>query len=59
MLGLCCCLGFSLAVLRRSDSPVVVPGLLSVGASFLLSSTGPAVHRLQQLRLLVSRAQTQ
>ena len=38
MLGLCCCLGFSLAVASRDYSPVAAHGLLPGAASFGVES---------------------
>ena len=35
VLGLCCCMGFSLVVVSRGCSLVTVPGLLIVMASFV------------------------
>ena len=58
VLGLHCCMGFSLFAASMGYSRVAVRGLLVAGPLLLLS-TGAVVHGLQQLWLPVSRAQTQ
>ena len=57
VLGLCCCVGFSLAVASGAWSPVAVRGLLLCG--FLLQSIGCRAGGPQKLRLPGSRTQAQ
>ena len=49
VLGLCCCVGFSLVVASKGFSLVVVHGVLVVHGLLLLQNMGSAVHGLQWL----------
>ena len=57
VLGLCGCVGSSLAVVGRGCFPVVVLGLLIVVASLVVEKQGSRARGLQQLWLLGSSAQ--
>ena len=57
VLGLCCCMDFSLFAENRGCSAVVTHRFLIAVAS--LVDHGLWVHRLQQLQLVGSRAQAQ
>ena len=66
MLGLHCCVGFSLVVVSKGYSVVVVHGLLIAVVSLVVEyglwearALLVAAHRLSSLQLLGSRAQAQ
>ena len=58
VLGLCCCLGFPLVVVRGEYSAVEVCGLLIVLASLILRSTGSRACGRYSFRVLEHRLST-